>query len=223
MNLSLLSNYAPSQDSPSKKKVSFSPNTCTQFIRETEQGSSGGTTSTWYQERHYKAFKADCQKTAEIARDHDLKGFGYNLTYARKDISTRGIEHYVDEERAALRCERRLAAWDLVFDEQLDQYESGAGDYQPQHIAEAYQEVSVGCQLEAHVKALQYLKESEAEHRRESKRCRAPKSYEQCHKNVRSMLTGRRGMKNVYKCNTNAPSMLTRRQGMKNVVLAKLA
>jgi hypothetical protein len=57
-----------------------------------------------------------------------------------------------------LRC---TAPWDLVFDEQMNQYESG--DYQPQHtIAEAYQEVSILSQIEAHVKALQYRKEYEA-------------------------------------------------------------
>jgi hypothetical protein len=164
------------------------------FIRETEQSSGGGTT--WYQQRHYKAFKADCQKTAEISRD--LR----NLTNARKDISTRGLEHYVDEERAALRRERRLAAWELVFDEQMNQYESG--DYQPQHIAEAYQEVSARSQIEAHVKALQYVKESESEHRRESRLCEAQKSCEQGNRDLRAMLTRRPGMKNVFLTNAAA-------------------
>jgi hypothetical protein len=141
------------------------------FIRETEQIISSGrgtpAISTWYQQCHYEAFKADCQKTIGIiAQDHqhhldDDEGcLRNNLTDARNDISTRGLEHYVDEERAALQRERRLAAWDLVLDEQMNQDESG--DYQPQHIAEAYQEVSVRSQIEAHVKALQYRKEYEA-------------------------------------------------------------
>jgi hypothetical protein len=157
MYISHLSN-SPSQDySPSQKKVTFSPNARIRFFRERGQSSSGRST-TWYQKRHYKAFKADCQKTAEIARDLECLRY---LTYARTYISTRGIEHFVDEERAALRRGRILAAWDIVFDEQMNQYESG--DDQLQHIAEAYREVSVLCQIEAHVKAVQYLKESEAE------------------------------------------------------------
>jgi hypothetical protein len=178
------------------------------LIKETEQ-SSGGTT--WYQKRHYKAFTADCQKTAEIARD--LEGLR-NLTKGRKDISMRGLEHYVDEDRASIRRERRLAAWDLVFDEQMNQYENG--DYQPQHIAEAYQEVSVRSQFEAHVKALQYVKESEVEHRRESRLSEAQKSCKQCSTNLRSMLTRRSGMKNLYQYKPNLRSMLTRRSGMRN-------
>jgi hypothetical protein len=185
--MSLLFN-SPSKDSPSsQKKVTFSPNVSMRLIKETAQ-SSGDTT--WYQQRHYNAFLVDCQKTAAtVARD--LKGLG-NLIYARKYFfSTRGLEHYVDQERGALRRDRRLAAWDLVLDEQMYQYESGY--YQPQHIAEAYQEVSV--------RSL----------------CKAQKSYEHCHTNFRSMLTRRLGKKNVYECNTNLRSMTTRRQGMKNV------
>jgi hypothetical protein len=146
MSMSNLSN-SPSQDSAHQKKVTFSPNARIRFIREREQ-SSGSTT--WYQQRDYNAFKADCQKTVEIARDLQCLR---KLPYARMFISTRGIEHYVDEERAALRRERRLAAWDIVLDEQM--YQNKSGDYQPQHIAKAYQEVSVRCQIEAHEKALQ--------------------------------------------------------------------
>jgi hypothetical protein len=135
-------------------------------IRDAEQISGS---SNWYQHRHYQAFKADCLKTAEIARNlNDLRAA------KRKHFSTRGLEHYVDSERAALRRSRRLAAWVLVFDEQMNQYESG--DYEPQHIAEAYREVSVRSQIEAHVKALQYLKESEAERREDSRLCKAQKS-----------------------------------------------
>jgi hypothetical protein len=169
-----LSNNPPSppQASPSQKKVTFSPKARIRFIKDTEQSGS----TTWYQQRHYKAFKADCLKTAAIARNFE------NLRAAtRKRISTRGLEHYMDSERATLRRERRLAAWDVVLDEQMNQYESG--DYQPQHIAKAYQDVSVGCQIEAHVKALQYLKESEAEYREDSRLCKTQKSCEQCKRN----------------------------------------
>jgi hypothetical protein len=203
---------SPSKDSPSQKKVTFSTNAEMRIIKETAQ-SSGDTT--WYQPRHYNAFMVDCQKTAEtVARD--VKGLS-NLTYARKYFfSTRGLEHYVDQERGALRRDRRLAAWDLVLDEQMYQYESGY--YQPQHIAEAYQEVSVRSQIEAHVTALEHLKESEGDHQSESTLlCKAQKSYEQCNKNLRSMLTRPLGMKNVYKCDTNLRSMMTRPLGMKNV------
>jgi hypothetical protein len=104
----------------------------------------------------------------------------------------------MDEERAALRNERILASWDIVLDEQMYQYESG--DDQPQRIAEGYQEVSARCQNEAHVKVLQYLKESEeAEHQRESRLlCEAPKSSDLCNTNLRAMLTRRPGMKNLF-------------------------
>jgi hypothetical protein len=164
----------PQDDSPSQKKVTFSPKARIRYIRDAEQ-SSGSTT--WYQQRHYKAFKTDCIKTAAIARNFE------NLRSAtRKHISTRGLEHYVDTERAALRRERRLEAWDVVLYEQMNQYESGA-PYQPQHIAEAYREVSIGCQLEAHLKALQYQKESEAEYREESRRSKAQKACEQSKRN----------------------------------------
>jgi hypothetical protein len=178
------------------------------FIKETQQSSRD---SSWYQQSHYKAFTADCQKTAEIARD--LEGLR-NLTKGRKDISMRGLEHYVDEERASLRRERRLAAWDLVFDEQENQYESG--EFEPEHIAEAYQEVSVRSQFEAHVKALQYVKESEVEHRRESRLSEAQKSCKECSTNLRAMLTRRPGMKNLYKYKPNLRQMLTRGSGIKN-------
>jgi hypothetical protein len=209
--MSLLFN-SPSKASPSQKKVTFSPKAGMRFIKETAQSSGD---NTWYQPRHYNAFMVDCQKTAEtVARD--LKGLR-NLTYARKYFfSTRGLEHYVDQERGALRRDRRLAAWDLVLDEQTYQYESGYN--QPQLIAEAYQEVSVRSQIEAHITALEHLQESEGGHQSESTLlCKAQKSYEHCNTNFRSMLTRRLGMKNVYECNKNLRSMLTRRQGMKNV------
>jgi hypothetical protein len=139
--------------------LSFSPNARIRFFREREQSSRS---TTWYQQHDYDAFKKDCQKTAEIAQDLQCLR---KLPYARMYISRRGIEHYVDEERLALRRERRLAAWEIVLDEQMDQNKSG--DYQPQHIAKAYQEVSVRCQIEAHEKALQYLQESEVERLRD--------------------------------------------------------
>jgi hypothetical protein len=96
-------------NSPSQKKVTFPPKTRIRLIEKTEQSSRS---NTWYQERHYKAFEADCEKTAEIARDLDS-------TYARTYISMRGLEDYMDEERPALRSERILASWDIVLDEQM--------------------------------------------------------------------------------------------------------
>jgi hypothetical protein len=178
-------------NSPSQKKVTFSPRTRIRRIEKTEQSSGS---NTWYQRRDYKAFEVDCEKTAEIARDLERSR---NSTYARTYISTRGLEVYIDEKRAELRRERILASWDIVLDEQTYQYESGYD--QPQHIAEAYQEVSVRCQKEAHVKALQYLQESEAEHQRESRLlCEAPKSGDLCNTNLRAKLTRRPGKKNLF-------------------------
>jgi hypothetical protein len=78
MNMSLLSNSRPSQDSPYQRVTFPLPDANIRFIRETEQSSGG---PTWYQQRHYKAFKADFQKAAEIAQD--LEG-SRNLIYARK-------------------------------------------------------------------------------------------------------------------------------------------
>jgi hypothetical protein len=186
----LLSNPPPTppppQDSPpTQKKVTFAPGVEMRFIKKTKRSTAA---ITWYQPRHYEAFQADCRKTAEMARD--LEGLG-NLTHGRKthgrkEISTRGLEHYVDEEKGVIRNERRLAAWDLVLDEQWKQYERG--DYQPQLIAEVYQEVSVRSQFEARIKALQYMEESEL-------------FKPLGDTNFRAMLTRRPGMKNVYdKC-----------------------
>merc|ERR1712032_1269546 len=116
--------------------------------------------NTWLQQHEQHAIRQRCR---ELARDFNCTlPVGGSKNRKNKDKKTyyRGLEAYLKHGKQRKEM-NRLEAIMLVLEEQKEQYLEAGYIHDEKEIALAYKEVSVECQFQAELRAIQDRKEVE--------------------------------------------------------------
>jgi hypothetical protein len=100
----------------------------------------------WWNKEDFRFFKAEIRKTL-----NSMIEFGW-LFEETDDSCSRGLENGISQ-RLSIRNSRRASAVRAILFEQRLQWDEGS--YDPEYIADVYNEISKTCQNDAHARALQ--------------------------------------------------------------------
>ena len=137
--------------------------------------------SIWYSPEDYARFKEESRRTIETARQRNIEsGFhsdswsvmhtSFDATITgeksepnQNEVATRGLEHFICNERKHLRYHRRKKSIQAVWDEQVRQWQSFGDVTEPHKIAKVYSKLSRSAQIQAQIQGYTYYIENNFE------------------------------------------------------------
>jgi len=118
--------------------------------------------NTWLQQHEQHLIRLRCRELVRSCNCTLPAGGSNNSNNEYEETYYRGLESYVKHGKQRKEM-NRLEAMMLVLEEQQEQYFQAGSIYDEEKIAFAYKEVSVECQFEAELRAVQDQKEIEKE------------------------------------------------------------
>ena len=132
-------------------RVAFEETDEVLYVKHISEFSQQEIQDIWFSVEDFAQFKEDCKRTISMMKE-------LGVSFQNTEVTcSRGLEHFI-ETRKSNRKSRRANASRAVLAEQELQFKEGS--YDPEYIAEVYQEISVTCQAEAYSAGLRDQEEA---------------------------------------------------------------